>query len=52
MTGKQEKQMEAIQVMEEANKIIEEFPTGKYVLYTVLFLIEIALCFWVGLKLV
>jgi hypothetical protein len=43
--------MEATQVMEQANKIIEDFSTQKYVLYTVIFLIEVALCFWVGLKL-
>lgn len=43
--------MEALKVMEEANRIIEDFPTQKYVLYAVLFLLETALCFWVALKL-
>ncbi|MHC1741860.1 MAG: hypothetical protein AB9873_02370 [Syntrophobacteraceae bacterium] len=43
--------MEALKVMEEANKIIEDFSTEKYVLYAFLFLVETALCFWVGLKL-
>ncbi|MCE5335745.1 MAG: hypothetical protein LLG06_14275 [Desulfobacteraceae bacterium] len=31
--------------MEEANRIIEDFPVRKYALYTVLFLLEIAACF-------
>ena len=31
--------------MQEANRIIEDFPIGKYALYTILFLVEIALCF-------
>lgn len=31
--------------MEEANRIIEDFSTGRYALYTVLFLVEIAICF-------
>ena len=40
----------AVQEMEEANRIIEDFPTFKYGLYAVLFLVEVALCFWVALK--
>jgi hypothetical protein len=43
--------MDAIQVMEEANRIIEDFPTKKYALYFGIFVIEIILCFWVGLSL-
>ena len=31
--------------MQEANRIIEDFSAGKYALYTILFLVEIALCF-------
>ncbi len=31
--------------MEEANRIIEDFPVKKYAIYTILFLLEIALCF-------
>ncbi len=31
--------------MQEANRIIEDFPIGKYALLTVLFLAEIAICF-------
>ncbi len=31
--------------MQEANRIIEDFPVGKYALYTILFLVEIAICF-------
>lgn len=43
--------MDALKAMEDANKIIEDFPTEKYVLYAFLFLLETALCFWVALKL-
>lgn len=31
--------------MEEANRIIEDFPVGRYAIYTVAFLVEIAICF-------
>ena len=31
--------------MQEANRIIEDFPIGKYAFYAVLYLAEIALCF-------
>ncbi len=31
--------------MEEANRIIEDFPIKKYAIYTILFLVEISLCF-------
>jgi hypothetical protein len=31
--------------MKESNRIIEDFPIGKYALYTILFLVEIAICF-------
>lgn len=36
---------QAYSLMAEANKIIEDFPVRKYALYTILFLLEIALCF-------
>jgi len=31
--------------MQEANRIIEDFPIRKYALLTVLFLVEVAICF-------
>ncbi len=43
---------EALQTMEKANKIIEDFPIYKYVLFAVVFTIETALCFWLALSLV
>jgi hypothetical protein len=42
---------EAIREMEEANRIIEDFPTTKYGLYALLFLAQIALCFWIASRL-
>jgi len=36
---------QAYSSMEEANRIIEDFPVGKYAVYTLAFLLEIALCF-------
>ena len=44
--------MDATQTMEEANRIIEDFSFEKYAIYMLLFLVEIALCFWVALKLI
>jgi hypothetical protein len=41
----------ALEVMEGANRIIEDFSLNKFVVFTILFLIEIAACFWIGLKL-
>lgn len=43
--------MDAIKTMQDANKIIEDFSIEKYAIYTVIFLIEVALCFWIGLNL-
>lgn len=43
---------EALQTMEKANKIIEDFSTAKYVLFAVIFTIETVLCFWLALSLV
>lgn len=36
---------QAYRAMEEANHIIEDFSVGRYALYTLAFLTEIALCF-------
>jgi hypothetical protein len=41
---------DAVQVMGEANRIIEDFPKVKCGLYALLFLVEIAVCFWIALK--
>jgi hypothetical protein len=46
----EEEAMDALKVMEEANRIIEDFPTGKYVIYFTLFAIETALAFWLALS--
>ncbi len=37
----------AIKAMQNANQIIEDFTINKYAIYTVLYLVEIALCFYV-----
>jgi hypothetical protein len=42
--------MNAVQSMEEANRIIEDFPLKKYILYFVIFTIEVILAFWAGLS--
>ncbi|MFP5212111.1 MAG: hypothetical protein ACLGPL_01905 [Acidobacteriota bacterium] len=42
---------EANQVMQEANKIIEDFSVRQYAVYTLFYGIQIALCFWVSLSL-
>jgi len=39
---------EATRIMGEANRIIEDFPRAKYGLYALLFIAEIALCFWLA----
>ncbi len=36
---------QAYDKMQAANRIIEDFPIGKYALYAILYLTEIALCF-------
>ncbi len=38
---------QATMVMQESNRIIEDFTVSKYAIYTVLYLIEIGLCFYV-----
>lgn len=41
--------VEANRIMEEANRIIEDFSVSKYALYLFLFTVQIALCFAVAL---
>jgi hypothetical protein len=41
---------DANRTMQEANHIIEDFPTSRYAIYLLIFLLETALCFWVALK--
>jgi hypothetical protein len=43
--------MEALKVMEEANKIIEDFTPAQFAMYIAVYAIEVSLCFWVALKL-
>ena len=38
--------------LQKANKIFEDFPTSKYLLFLVIFTIEVIIAFWVGLHLV
>lgn len=38
--------------LKRANKIFEDFPTSKYLLFFVIFSIEVVIAFWVGLYLV
>jgi hypothetical protein len=38
-------------ILDQANTIYENLPTSRYVLYFVLFLIEVAAVFWIGLEL-
>ena len=42
--------MDAVRSMEEANRIIEDFPLKKYILYFVIFTIEVILLFWMALS--
>lgn len=41
--------MDAVRTMEEANRIIEDFPPQKYAIYIFLFLLEIVTVFCIGL---
>lgn len=41
----------ALHVMEESNRIIEDFTTNQFVVFTIIFLIEVAACFWIASKL-
>jgi hypothetical protein len=36
-------------MMQKANKIFEDFPTSKYVIFILIFTIEVIIAFWVGL---
>ena len=38
--------------LQKANKIFEDFPASKYILFFVIFTIEVIIAFWVGLYLV
>jgi hypothetical protein len=38
--------------LRKANKIFEDFPASKYILFFVIFTIEVIIAFWVGLYLV
>ncbi len=38
--------------LQKANKIFEDFPTSKYLLFLVIFTIEVIIAFWVGLYLI
>jgi hypothetical protein len=40
----------AMDVMQEANHIFQDFPVSKYAIYTLFFLVQVALCFYIGLK--
>jgi hypothetical protein len=39
-------------ILEHANKIFEDFPVSKYVWYFVIFMIEVAAVFYIGIQLV
>ncbi|NLI34508.1 MAG: hypothetical protein GX422_17250 [Deltaproteobacteria bacterium] len=41
----------ALPVMEEANRILEDFSISQFTLFTLIFLIEIAVCFFIAAKL-
>lgn len=38
-------------ILENANKIFEDFPVSKYVLYFFVFMVEVAAVFYIGIKL-
>jgi hypothetical protein len=38
-------------ILEHANKIFEDFPVSKYVLYFVIYMIEVAAVFYIGINL-
>lgn len=38
-------------ILEQANKIFEDFPVSKYVLFFILFMIEVAAVFYIGIQL-
>ena len=38
--------------LQRANKIFEDFPASKYILFFVIFTIEVIIAFWFGLHLV
>ncbi len=48
---KQASKARALKIMEEANKIIEDFPTWEYVVFFLLFMTEFFLAVYVSLNL-
>ncbi len=38
--------------LEQANRIFENFPLAKYILFFILFMLEVAAVFYIGIKLV
>jgi len=39
-------------VLNQANTIFQDFPVSKYVLFFILFMVEVAAVFYIGIKLV
>lgn len=39
-------------ILDNANKIFEDFPVSKYVLYFFVFMVEVAAVFYIGIKLI
>jgi hypothetical protein len=39
-------------ILREANEIFEDLPTSKYLIYIIIFTIEIIIVFWLGLHLI
>ncbi|MBW1981024.1 MAG: hypothetical protein JRJ12_07365 [Deltaproteobacteria bacterium] len=37
--------------MRRANKIFEDFPTSKYLLYFCIYTVEVIIAFWIGMQL-
>lgn len=50
-SARKEKPVDALQEMEKANKIYEEFPIYKYALFIGVFALETAIAFWIALSL-
>ncbi len=43
---------EGARILREANEILEDLPTSKYLIYFIIFIIEIIIVFWLGLYLI
>ena len=39
-------------ILKDANRIFEDFPVSKYVLYFFIFMVEVAAVFYLGIKLI